>query len=293
MSSKTVSRLRIGLTAILVISVVLANTVWAAPGLSERPKGSYLRKLADAGVLRIGLQKNVPPFHIPGNEEYPGLDVEIGRAIAEHMGLKPQFVFGDLDQLIDLAAQGKIDVALGGISSDLERSLRANFTEPYLKTTPAALLNRKSLPPETSSVDFPRKKFESLLDLRYAGSLKIGVKQGTTNEEILKTDTEFSMHQIVTFDSNEQALQALLAGEVDAFVADGVYIQAQTIMNKELLSRFIPLLAVYREEHLSLVLPPGDAEYWLYMNFMVKEMHRTGEIKKIYDRYFSSGSWVQ
>ncbi|MBU42658.1 MAG: hypothetical protein CMN76_05525 [Spirochaetaceae bacterium] len=279
--------------AFLLSNLLLLGPASAESGLKNRPEGSYLRKLADRGTIRIGMQKNVMPFHIPGNSEYPGLDVEVGTAIARHMGLEPNFVFGNIEELMRMAAAGEIDLALGGVSSDLSRSLTLNFTDPYLKTTPAALLNRKSLPPETGSIDFPQRKFESLLDLRYAGSLKISVKEGTTNEEILKTDPEFSMHTIRPFPSNEAALEALEKGDVDAFVADGIFIKAQTIVRKQLLSRFVPLHSVYREEHLSILLPPGHPEYWMYMNFVLKEMHRTGEIKGIYDRYFSNSEWAK
>ncbi|MBI39361.1 MAG: hypothetical protein CMF59_07160 [Leptospiraceae bacterium] len=289
--SATGRSLRIG--AVLPLLLIFVQPLSSDPGLKSRPEGTYLRKLADKGTLRIGLQKNVAPFHIPGNSDFPGLDVEIGTSIANHMGLKPNFVFGDLDELIALAARGEIDIALGGVSSDLQRGLTVNFSDPYLKTTPAALLNRKALPPETGSIDFPKKKFESLLDLRYAGALKIGVKSGTTNEEILTTDPEFSMHTIKAFPNNKSGMEALEDGEIDAFVADGVFIKAQTIMRKGLLSRFVPLQSVYREEHLSLVLPPGHPEYWMYMNFILKEMHRTGEMKRIYDRYFSDSEWAK
>ncbi|MEQ8350132.1 MAG: transporter substrate-binding domain-containing protein [Leptospiraceae bacterium] len=289
--SDTGRKFRYGAAFLLIF--IFVQPLISAPGLKSRPEGSYLRKLADRGTLRIGLQKNVAPFHIPGNSEFPGLDVEIGLSIASHMGLKPEFKFGNLDELISMAARGEIDIALGGVSSDLKRGLTVNFSDPYLKTTPAALLNRKALPPETGSVDFPKKKFESLLDLRYAGALKIGVKEGTTNEEILNQDPEFSVHSIQPFPDNKSGMEALENGDIDAFVADGIFIKAQTIMRKGLLSRFVPLHSVYREEHLSLVLPPGHSEYWLYMNFLLKEMHRTGEMKKIYDRYYSNSEWAK
>ncbi|MCB1137628.1 MAG: amino acid ABC transporter substrate-binding protein [Leptospiraceae bacterium] len=271
----------------------LTTPMQAESGLKHRPEGTYLRKLAERGTIRIGIQKNIQPFHIAGNKDFPGFDVEFGLSIARHMGLKPEFVYGDLDELVAMAAREEVDVALGGVSSDLRRGLKVNFTSPYIKTTPAALLNRKALPPETGSVDFPKKKFESLLDLRNAGALKIAVKEGTTNEEILKTDPEFAVHTIKSYPDNESGMKALESEEVDAFVADGVFIKAQTIMRQELLSRFVPLLSVYREEHLSLVLPPGKPEYWMFMEFLVKEMHRTGEIKRIYDTYFSNSEWAR
>lgn len=278
---------------LVAICLFLCSPALAEGSLKSRTEGTYLRKLADRGTIRIGMQKNVAPFHIPGNQEYPGYDVELGKAIAHHMGLKPEFIFGELEELLKMAEKGEIDVAIGGISTNPKRALSVNFTVPYIKTTPAALLSRKSLPPETGSIDFPKRKFESLLDLRFAGALKIAVHEGTTNEEILRTDPEFSLHTIQSYSDNDAALDALDAGEVDAFVADGVFIQAQTIIRQELLSRYVPLLSVYREEHLSLVLPSGDSEYWMYMNFLVKEMHRTGELQRIYDRYFSNSEWAR
>ena len=131
----------------------LTTPMQAESGLKHRPEGTYLRKLAERGTIRIGIQKNIRPFHIAGNKDFPGFDVELGLSIARHMGLKPEFVYGDLDELVAMAAREEVDVALGGVSSDLRRGLKVNFTSPYIKTTPAALLNRKALPPETGSVD--------------------------------------------------------------------------------------------------------------------------------------------
>ena len=51
-------------------------------------------------------------------------------------------------------------------------------------------------------------------------------------------------------------------------------------------------MKIYREEHISMALPPGDMEYLYYINFFVKEIRRTGHLQRILHRYFDSDAWI-
>ncbi len=285
------------------ISIVLLFSVFVSPiftrenegalsGLPVRSSGK-VGNIMKRGTIRIGLQKDYRPFHIadprPG---FPGIDIELSEALADAMNVKVEYHYFDLKNLISATIKGEVDIALGGVSANLYRAQYVNFTDPYLITTPAALLNNRVLPPVSESTDYPAKKFDSLSDLKDLGRLTIGVKSGTTNEKLLTEDAEFRFHTIRSYPDRESLLQAIKDGDIDVLVADGVYIQALILEQPQLRTRLVPLLKTYRQEHVSIVVAPGDMETLNYINFFIKEMHRTGYMDKINSRYSSSNDWI-
>lgn len=258
----------------------------------EEPRSLY-EKINERGQITIALQEDYQPFHISDPREgFPGFDVELGKKIGDALGVRVEFKFLQFPEIMQAAANREVDIALGGISSNLERGRTMAFSDPYLITTPAALLSRRTLPPEPENIDFPRRVFSSLADLKYAGTITIGVQIGTTNELLIKSDPEFARHRVVSFNSRVNTLDALEKGEIDAFVADGLHIKALVTRRKDLLNNYIPLTAVYREEHICIVFSHGNPELWNTLNFILKELRRTGYIDALKKKYFESSGWV-
>jgi polar amino acid transport system substrate-binding protein len=269
------------LTVFLAIAGFFCNDpVHAAP---EPGSSSRLKRIFQSGVIRIGLQKLQPLYMEEANR--PGIDVELAHRMAADLGVRAELVFGNPEELLDLVAKGTIDLSLGGLSSTVNRGLRVRFTGPYMVVTPAGLLNRLKIPEESASIDFPKRQIYSLKDIQIPGKLVVGVRRGSTNEEILKSDPKFSTFQIETYASNPDILAALEKNRIDLLVADDIWIRSILKIRPDLASRFQPILGSYREEHLSIALPPGDAEYWMFLNFMLKEYLRTGVITQIVERY--------
>lgn len=253
-----------------------------------------LQRIQERGKVIIGLQKDYQPFHIEDAKVgYPGIDVEIGELLAATLRVQAEFRFLHLAELMEAADKGEIDLALGGVSSSLERGRLVNFTLPYVVTTPAGLLSRSVLPPDTESSDFPRRDFKSLADLRFLGKLIIGVRGGTTNEAILRESPELAKHTIEVFSDRYLLIQALKDRKIDVMVADGVHINSLLLKHSALLSNFLPLTERFREEHISMVLGKGDVEFWNYMNFFVREIRRSGRLGAILKKYFEGDEWIK
>ncbi len=258
------------------------------------PPRRLLEEIRVRGILRIVLQDDYSPFVIsnplPG---YPGIDREVSDLLGDAIGVKVEVTLKPLTEIFTAVARGEADVGLGGLSSNLERARLVHFSDPYMVTTPAALLTREALPPEPESVNYPKRQYKGLADLKYLGALTLGVRRGTTNSALLGEDPEFKKHKIKTFEGRGEALAALEKREVDAVVADDIYIKALLLKRPELLNKFLPLTDTYLEDHVSIAIRPGDAELIHFINFFVKESRRTGRMQKITRRYFESGGWFR
>jgi len=249
-------------------------------------RSGRLKTITDRGTLILGLQKDYYPFHNAGanSSKLPGIDIEIAQILADAIGVKLSFKFLPLPELLKAVENGQIDISAGGISSSLERSRLAAFSEPYLVTTPGGLLSKRVLPPESESADFLKERIRGLEDISKLGRLKIGVMKNTRNEDLLKTNDEFSKHKLFSYTDRNKLIEALLKGEIDLLVADAISIQSLKKQNK-IPASFIPILGTYREENICLVLPRGDTEIELYLNFFVRSIRSDGRLQNIINKY--------
>lgn len=252
-----------------------------------------LKRIRRAGVLRVGLQRDYQPFHIVDSREgFPGIDAEVAESLAAAMDVRLQFEYADVGALMRLLQDGRIDAALGGISATVDRARYVYFSDPYIISSPAALLSRRSLPSESESVDFPRTRLRGLGDLGALPSLTLAVRAATTTEQLLRKEAAFRRFTLKSYAARSEALAALLSGEADALIADRVYLQALMLRRPELSGAYLTLFETYREDHLSIALAQGDPEFALYVNFFVKEMQRTGQLNTILRRYLESREWL-
>ncbi len=246
------------------------------------------------GQLLLGLNPQYQPLYIPkGLPDFPGIDVEIAQELSCALQVSYRWIAAPPTALLAAVHRGEIDLALGGISSNLKRARFVHFSDPYIITTAAGLLARSSLPPVSKSEDFPRREYRSIADLTTLAPLRIGIVKNTTNQALVQQRAEFQAHgKPFIFNEPVGLLQALLERRIDILITDGLYVQALLLKQPQLLNDFIPLTKVYREEHLSIALPQGDAEFLGQINFFIKEIKRTGVLKNIMDKYLKSDRWI-
>lgn len=110
---------------------------------------------AEPSVLRIGTNANFPPFEtIDKNGGLVGFDIDMGRAIAEVLGLKPEFKEFDFDALILALKKNQIDVIMSGLSITSSRKEEIAM-EPYQgkPMTEIALLFWNEMPNDLHSLE--------------------------------------------------------------------------------------------------------------------------------------------
>lgn len=84
-------------------------------------------------TLIIGMNPNFPPFEFTQGEDYVGFDVDLSKAIAEKLGMKPEIKAMAFDGLIPALQSGQIDLIASGMDATPERREHVNFTQIYFK----------------------------------------------------------------------------------------------------------------------------------------------------------------
>ena len=168
--------------------------------------GVALTTAASAETLRVGLEAAYEPFAYKNEQgELVGFDVEIAEALCAQMDVTCEFVEQDWKGIIPALNTRKYDAIISSMSITEERKKAVDFTQKYYQT-PSVLVARAD-----SGIDGA------------AGSLagkRIGVLKASTQERYaLKA---YAGAEVVAYDSTQQVYLDLVAGRLDATVADSV-----------------------------------------------------------------------
>jgi polar amino acid transport system substrate-binding protein len=125
---------------IVVLGLGLALSVFA--GGNKDSGGLTLKK----GVLSVGMEIGYPPMEYfgPDGKTPIGFDVEMGKAIAEKMGLKVQFVDTAWDGIFAGVNANKYDCIMSSVTINPARQAAHNFSKPYVSNTLAMVLLKGS-----------------------------------------------------------------------------------------------------------------------------------------------------
>ena len=139
----------------------------------------------------------VPWCYHDDTDTLVGYDVEVSRAIAEHLGLEPEYVEGEWDGLFAGLDAGRYDIVCNGVEVTEERAKSYDFSEPYAYIH-TALAVRSDNTDITS--------FEDLAGKTTANSIA----------STYMTLAESYGAEVLGVDTLDETIQMLLAGRVDA-----------------------------------------------------------------------------
>ena len=162
-----------------------------------------LAAIQAAGALRIGTEGTYAPFtyHDPKTNELVGFDVEIGRAIAQHMGVKAEFVEGKWDGLIAGLDVNRYDVVINQVGINPERQAKFDFSKPYIASA-AALIVREDNDTIHSFADLKGKRSANTITSNFG---KLAQRSGA---------------EVVPVQGFNDAIALLTSGRVEATVND-------------------------------------------------------------------------
>ncbi|MFS8976029.1 transporter substrate-binding domain-containing protein [Cupriavidus necator] len=185
---------------------LLAASLLAGAGLSAAAANAadLLDSVKQAGVLKIGLEGTYPPFGFRGaKNELEGFDVDVARAVAGKLGVKPEFVTTEWSGIIAGLQAGKFDVIVNQVAATPQRKQALDFSKPYVYSE-AQLIQRKD----------DKREFKSLEALK---GHKLGVSLGSNYNDLAKAVPGID---VKTYPGAPEYLRDLAAQRVDAALND-------------------------------------------------------------------------
>lgn len=167
------------------------------------------------GTLRIACEGTYPPFNFRDEKgELAGFDVEIGRAIAAKLGVKPEFTTTEWSGILAGLQAGKYDVIVNQVAATDKRRETFDFSAPYVVSVAQLIVRANETRPMQTPADLKGKK--------------IGVGQGSNYAELARS---FEGAEVRTYPGAPEYLQDLAAGRIDAAINDTLlipYLKAKT-----------------------------------------------------------------
>jgi len=243
-----------------------AATAEPAAEVEEFPADSTMGRIQEAGEIKIGVKYDVPPFGFqnPQTDEIEGFDVDLGRAIAEKLGVEPNFVEAISDNRIPFLQDGTVDVVLSTMTINAERDQEIDFSEPYYVASGRILVPQDS---DITGVD-------SLAGKRVCTAL------GSTYEETLKEQAPDADLRLV--DSYSECLELIQNGAVDAVSTDDVILTGMIIQDDTLkLTEGDPLTT----EPYGAGLKDGDADFKAFVDGVLEEYKSGGGWAEAYEKW--------
>lgn len=121
----------------LLMAFTLANSVVLLSGCGSQDSGAaaqgdHLAQIKESGKIIIAMEGQWAPWtYHDESGELVGFDTEVGKAIADKLGVEAEFVEGEWDGLFTGLDGGRYDVIINGVEITKERSEKYDFTTPY------------------------------------------------------------------------------------------------------------------------------------------------------------------
>lgn len=249
--------------ALIIVFTLAAGFVGCGNKVSGEGSIDVIRK---RDKVMIGVFGDKPPFgYVDQKGNSMGYDVYLAHQIAKDLlgdENKVEFVLLEAANRIEYLKSHKVDMVLANFTVTEERKQEVDFAEPYMKVALGIVAPKNT--PLTSAEDLKGKK--------------LIVNKGTTAE--LYFTENYPDIELVSYEQNTEAFQALADGRGDALAHDNTLLFAWTFENQgykivdgNLGSQDVIAPAVVK----------GDTELLDWLNEEIKTLNGNGFFQKAYD----------
>ncbi|ADY19849.1 transporter substrate-binding domain-containing protein [Bacillus paranthracis] len=202
---KLLTFIMIGLLSILVVAC--GSNEKKTEKTSAKPSGK-IEQIKERGELVVAVFTDKPPFgYVDKDGKNVGFEIDMAKRFAKDLlgdESKVKFVPVEAASRIPYLQSDKVDFVLANMTATDERKKVVDFTNPHLKVAVQVLVKDGS-------------PIQSVKDLE---GKKVIVTKGTTADIYLTKNMKNV--ELIKFDKNTEALQALKDGRADAYAQDNL-----------------------------------------------------------------------
>ena len=240
----------------------------AASSAASTGAADQLAAIQANGKLVVALEGAWQPWsYHDESDTLVGYDVEVSRAIAEKLGVEPEYVESDWDSLFAGLDAGRFDIVCNGVEVTDERAKTYDFTTPYgyIHTALAVRKDNEDI-----------KSFEDL-------------KGKTTANSLASTYMELAESYGATvqgIDTLEETIQLLTAGRIDATLNADVSFYDYLNVHPD--ADFKLVAQTEDASHVAIPVRKGDDSASLLeaINTAIEELRANGTLKALGEKYF-------
>ena len=249
-------------------SAAASSTTSSSASGAAAAGSDLLSTIQSRGTLIVALEGAWQPWsYHDESDTLVGYDVEVSRAIAEKLGVEPEYVESDWDSLFAGMDAGRYDLVCNGVEVTDERSKTYDFTTPY-GYIHTALAVKKDNDTITSFEDLKGKTTANSLASTY---MELAESYGATVQGI---------------DTLEETIQLLTAGRIDATLNADVSFYDYLNVHPD--ADFKIVAQTEEASHVAIPLRKGEETASLReaIDKAIEELRAEGTLTELSEKYF-------
>ena len=255
-----------------VLAVLLAALAFVSAARADQ-----LADIKKKGEIVVGVLGTDEPnsFVDPKTRELVGYEVDLAKAIAARIGVKPVFKQIAVAARIPELQQGRVDLLAASLTHNKEREAQVDFSLTTFVTGQKVIVKSSS-----GITDVPQ----------LAGKKVLTVKGGTQEANVRKAVPSVD---VVTFETTQQAFQALQQGKGAGYVNDEA-----TLIDD--MAKLGPARKDYRilptnlsVEPLALGIRKGEPALKKVVDDTLSDLEKSGEADKIFMKWYGPTTKLQ
>ena len=249
-------------------SAAASSDTAAAASVADTTAETELDKVKAVGKLVVGVEGTYPPFtYHDDNGELTGLDIELGKALADKLGVEVEFQEAAWDSLLIGIDTERFDTVINSVSITDERAEKYDFSDPYYYEARRVVVRA-----DDDSIHGPE-------DLN-------GKKIATNTTNAFIPWYEEQGVEVVGVDTSGEAIDLLLSGRVD-FVGTSVpvlnaYLQEHPDAADKVKEAFV---IPNSEDTIAIPVRKGEPEFLDAINAALAQLREEGTLKEISEKY--------
>lgn len=186
-------------TALLAMSLLTSCGGGNQNSASQsQQEGDLLARIQAKGEIVVAMEGTWAPWtYHDENDELVGYDVEVSKAIADHLGVTAVFAEGEWDGLLEGLDTGRYDIMVNGVDIDETRQAKYDFSTPYAYNRTAVIVRSDD------------DSIQTMEDLA-------GKHTANTISSTYATVAESYGAEVTGVDDLAQTFELLLTGRIDA-----------------------------------------------------------------------------
>ena len=253
-----------------VLALAVAAVVTGLSFTQAAQAGPRLDKIMETKVIRVGTPGDYRPFAIKTDTGFSGHDIDLIETMAKELGVKVEYVQTSWPNLMKDLQSNQFDVAVGGITRNVNRMRVVDMLPGYAPFGKVALVRTAD-----------KAKFTTAESLNQP-SVRVIKNPGGTNETYVLANLKAA--QVSTHDKNAEIPALIAEGKGDVMITETYEALHYAKADPRLHAAFInaPLTPV---NTLGFMLPTDDADYVRVMDFVWGLVDSRGAVKQAADKW--------
>ena len=249
-----------------------ASTPAPTEAETEAEGGSRLDAILDAGVITMATSPDFAPYEFEdissGTTTYAGADVELGKYIAEKLGVELQIEAMDFNACQGAVSMGAVDMSISGFAYTEERAENCGISDGYIV---ADVVEQGIIVLKDTAAELNSKE-------AFTGKT-IAVQNASLQQQLRNEQLSNSTEEVVT--NLNDGIMMLITGKIDGLCSD-LKVGQQYCTNYPDLT-MSDFMFEYESDGTRVLVPKGEDELLSAINEIIAEVNESGIYQEWYD----------